>query len=98
MDAILTESHVDTRIKTRILIDVISPKLGYTGEVWEWNTKFVRQLERVQMTAAKKIQGCSSTTISTVLRAEPGMHPLETNRAARKLKWPYKVRNIGCQP
>ncbi|MEP5375891.1 MAG: hypothetical protein ABJQ14_08885, partial [Hyphomicrobiales bacterium] len=45
------------------------------------NAKLVKQLETVQMTAAKKILRCSSTTSNTVLRAELGMHPLKTNRA-----------------
>ena len=56
----------------------------------------VKQQETVQMTAAKKVPltGCSNTTSNTVLRAELGMYPLETNRDVRKLKWQYKVRNM----
>ena len=38
---------------------VIAPKLEYAGEGWEGNAKFVKQLETVQMTAAKKVLGCS---------------------------------------
>ena len=85
MDAILTDSHLDTRIKICIMINVIVPKLEY-AEVWEGNAKLVKQLETVQMTAAKKVLGCSSTTSNTVLRAELEMYPLETNRDVRKLK------------
>ena len=62
MDAILTDSHLDARIKGCILMCVIVPKLEYAGEVWEGNAKIVKQLETVRMTAAKKILGCSSTT------------------------------------
>ena len=40
----------------------------------------VKQLETVQMTAAKNILGCSSTTGNTVLRTMLGVYPLETNR------------------
>ena len=47
------------------------------------------------MTAAKEILGCSSTTSNTVLRAELGMYPLQTNRDVRKLKWQYKIDNIS---
>ena len=54
----------------------------------------VRQLETVQMTAAKKVLGCSSTASNTVFRAELGMYPRETNRDVRKLKWQRKVRNM----
>ena len=57
MDAILTDSHLDTRTKICILMNVIVPKLEY-GEVWEGNAEFVKQLETVQMTAAKNILGC----------------------------------------
>ena len=35
-------------------MNVKAPKLEYAGETWEGNAKFVKQLERVQMTAVKK--------------------------------------------
>ena len=70
MDAILTDTHIDTRIKKGILINIFVPKLEYAGEVWEGNAKFGKQQERVQMTESKKILGFSSTTSNTVLRAE----------------------------
>ena len=79
MDAILTDSHLDTRIKRCILNNVIVPKLDY-AEVWEGNAKLVKQLEAVQMTVAKKVLRCSSTTRNTVLRAELGMYPLKTQK------------------
>ena len=53
MDAILTDSHLVTRIKVCILMNVIIPKLEYT-EVWEGNAKLVKQLETVQMATANK--------------------------------------------
>ena len=59
------------------------------GGVWKGNAKFVKQLEKVQMTAAKNILECLSTTSGTVLRAELGRYPFQTNRNARKLKWQY---------
>ena len=93
MDATLTGSHLDTRIKICILTVVIVPKLEY-AEVWQENAKLVKQLETVHMIAAKKILGCSSTASNTVLRAELGMYQPKTNRDVRKLKWQYKVRNL----
>ena len=54
----------------------------------------VKQLETVQLTAAKKVLGRSRTTSNIVSKAELGMYPLETNRDVRKLKWQYKVRNM----
>ena len=64
-----------------ILMNVIVPKLGYVGEVWQGDAKFVKQLETaVQMTAAKILQGCSSTTSNTAIRAELGLYLLKTNR------------------
>ena len=44
MDAILTDPHLDTRIKICILTEVIVPKLEYAGEVWEGNAKLVRRV------------------------------------------------------
>ena len=78
MDAILTDSHLDTRIKTCILIIMILPKREYAGYFWKGNSKFVKQLETMQMAVAKYILGCSSTTSDTVLSANLGMYPLTT--------------------
>ena len=61
--------HLDTWIKICILMDVIVPKVEYTGEVWEGIAKFVKQLETVQMTAAEKLLGCSSATGNTVFKS-----------------------------
>ena len=94
MDAIPTDSHLDTRIKICITINAIVPKLQYAGVVWEGKARLVKQLESVQMAAAKRILGCSSTISNTVLRAELGRDPLQTIRDVRKLKWQYKVRNM----
>ena len=45
MDVILTDSHLDTRIRRCIMINVILPKLEYSGEVWDGNAKLVKQKE-----------------------------------------------------
>ena len=83
MDAILTDPHLDTRIKIYVPMNVIVPKLEYAGEVWEGNAKFVKELETGQMTAAKRILGCSSTARNAVLRAELGMSLFTTNGDVR---------------
>ena len=96
MDAILTDLRLDSRIRRCILMNAIVPKLEYAGDTWEGNAKLVKQLltTTVQMTAAKKVLKCSSTTSNRVLRAELGTYPLKTNRNVRKLKWQHKVRNM----
>ena len=78
-----TDSHLDTtsKVKKCIPMNVNTPKLEY-AEVWGGNTEFVKQLETVHLTAAKR---CSSTTKNAVLRAELGIYPLKTNRDVRKL-------------
>ena len=55
MDGILTDPHVNTRFKIRVLIvmNVIVPKFECAGEVWQANAKFVKQLATVQMAPAK---------------------------------------------
>ena len=58
VDAILTDSHLDMRIRMRVLKNVIVPNLEHAGEVWEGNAKSVKQLETAQMASAKKILGC----------------------------------------
>ena len=94
VDAILMNSHLDTRIKRCIMMHVLVPTREYAEEVWEGNSKFVKHVETVQMTSAKKILGCPNTTCNKVLRAELGMYQLKTNRDVRKLTWQYKVRNM----
>ena len=42
MDAILIDSHLDTRIKRCILMDVIVPKLGSAGDKWGEDAKLVK--------------------------------------------------------
>ena len=69
-----------------ILINVVVPKVEYAGEVWEGNAKLLKQLETVQMAAAKKVIGCLSTTGKTVLRAALGMCPLETKKRREKVE------------
>ena len=90
MDAILTDSHLDTinRIKRCILMNAIVPKLENAGDVWEGNAKLVKHLDTVQMTVAETLVliGCSSTTSNTVSGAELGIYPLKTNRDVKKLK------------
>ena len=48
VDAILTDSHHDTRIEICIMMNVIVPRISYAGDVWEGNAKLVKQLETVQ--------------------------------------------------
>ena len=62
MEAILTDLHLDTTIKVCILMNAIASKLEYTGEIWKRSAKLEKQLGTAQMTAAKNILGCSSTT------------------------------------
>ena len=66
-----------TRVYVITHFNVIVPKLEYV-DVWEGNTKLVKKLETVPMTAAKKILGCSKTASNTALRAELGMYSLKT--------------------
>ena len=80
MDAILTGPHLKSRVIICILTNVIVPKLEYAGASMGRERKVRKQLQTVQMPAATKILGCSSTTRNTVLRAEPGMYPLKTSK------------------
>ena len=42
MDAILTDSHLGTRIKRCILMNAIVTELECAGEVWEGDAKLVK--------------------------------------------------------
>ena len=84
MDAILTDSHLDTRIKRCILINVIVPKLEYAG----------KQLETVQITPVKKVLRCSSTTSKQYQDQSWECTQLEQKEDVTKLKRQYKVRSM----
>ena len=80
MDVVLTDSHLDTRIRRYNRMNVIVPKLEY-AQVWEGKAQFVKQLETVHMPAAKK--NCCGAQVRRIARANLGMHPLKTNRDKR---------------
>ena len=69
-----------------ILIKVIVPSLGFEGEMCEGNAKVVKQLKTVQMTKSKCTR-CSSTTRTTVARADLARYPLKINRNVKKIEW-----------
>lgn len=43
MDTILTDLHLDTRIKVFIAMNAIVTKLEHAGEVWEGNAQYVNR-------------------------------------------------------
>ena len=51
---ILSDLRLESSITRCIFINVIVPKLEYAGEVWEGNSKLVKQIETVRMTAVIK--------------------------------------------
>ena len=53
IDAVLADSHLDTRITNFILTNVIVPRREYAGGIWLTDAEFVKQVERVQMAAAE---------------------------------------------
>ena len=55
------------------------------AEVWEGNAKLIKpKIETAQMTAAKNVIGCSSTTSTAVLRADMRMCPRKKTQDVRK--------------
>ena len=87
MDAILPDPRLDSRFKICFLINVVFPKFEHVGEAWEGNAKFVNQLETVQITAANKMLGCSSTTSNRVFGEYLETTHLKEIREVRKLKY-----------
>ena len=78
-------------------MNVSVPKLEYAGKVREGNAKFVKQRETaVQMTAAKKILGCSSTASNNaVLRAKLGMYPLKQIETCERVEMTIQSRQYA---
>ena len=74
-------------------MNVIAPKLEYSGEVWEGNAKLVKQLETAQMTAAKKYQDAQVRRVLQYKGQKWECAHLK-QRDVRKLKWQYKVNNM----
>ena len=69
-------------------INDIVPKLEHAGQVREGSAKFAKQLEAAQMTAAKQLLGCSSTTSGSI-KSRTANAPKKTKREVRKFKWQY---------
>ena len=81
MDAFLTDSHLDTKIKRCAVLNMILvPKLECAGR------EGCKTAENSTHDSSYKKRVCSSPTSITVLRAELGMYPLNSNRDMRKLK------------
>ena len=62
----------------------ILPKLEYAGGFWEENAKPANRLERVHMTAAERIRGCSNQcdeniVLSTTINTGNIVHNYEKN-------------------
>ena len=55
MNAILTDSHLDSRMKRCNTVNVLAPKL----ECARGNAKFVKRVGTARMTAAVKVLGCT---------------------------------------
>ena len=97
MDAIVALDALDaTRNKRCILTNGVVLNLEYAEKCMGMERE-AREIVR-QVTAAKKILGCSNTATNTALRAALGMYPLQTKReTCWKLKWHYQVWNMPKQ-
>lgn len=61
-------------------------KLSYVGGVWEGHTKWMKQLETVQLAATNKNLDAHKKTSNTVYESRVRNIPLETNRDMRTLR------------
>ena len=66
----------------------------YGSEVWECNKSQAIVLESIQLSAAKKMIGCSSKTCNEAVRGNMGLEALKTGRDRAKLNWWYKVNKM----
>ena len=97
MGAILTQSHLEPRIKRCIPMKVIVPEPEHAGELWEGNANFAKQLKTVVVTAAKNVPRRSRTTRSTASAAELGMHLPYDKQIHEKVEatvWSKEYSNI----
>ena len=78
-----------------MFVSVLRPTLEYGSEVWACNKCQIASLESIQLGAAKKILGCSSKTCNEAVRGDMGLESLKARRDRCKLKWWYKVNNLG---
>ena len=88
---------INRYISTRrlLLVLVLRPTLEYGSEVWACNKRQTASLESVQLGAAKKILGCSSKTCNEAVKGDMGLKSLKGRRDRCRLKWWYKVSNLG---
>lgn len=97
MEEILRYSHLDARIRRCVLMNVIVPKLGKAGKGWKRQREVRKtQLETVQITATKKILGCSKNDELYIIRNTTGnVLSLATNRYLRKSERQYGVGRMS---
>lgn len=95
MYVILSDSHLDTRIKRWCILMNHCTEAGICRRGVGRGRELVQQRKTSQMTAAKKILGSSKMTGNIVLRADLRMYPLKRNRGMIKSEWQHNVR--ACQ-
>jgi hypothetical protein len=83
-------------VKARLVIwkTILRPLLEYASCTWWTNRVEEKEIERVQLSAAKTILGVNSKTSDVVVRGELGLHSLKLRRDIALLKWAGHVAKL----
>ena len=87
----LASQHLDRAVRLLVYKQYVRPVLEYGAEVWTATASQSRQLEAIQLSAARAILGCFHGTASVAVRAELGLEPLSERRTLAQLRWYGKL-------
>lgn len=91
---LLRNSNIESQVKIIVWNNVFKPILMYAAEIWWGDKSQIELLERLQLKVCKWIIGCSSKTVSDVVRNELGVGKLEHQMIIAKLKW-FGLTRVG---
>jgi hypothetical protein len=90
----LRAKQLDRSVRLLVYKQYVRPVLEYGAEVWRPNVTQGKELEGIQMQAARTILGCFQGTASSAIRAELGLEPLSDRRLRAQLRWFGKLRRM----
>ena len=88
-----TSRKLTIDVKLLIYKQYVRPSLEYASEIWTCSETQAGALERIQLSAARKILGCFRNTASVGVLVELGLQKLAVRRLASQVRWYNKMHS-----
>jgi len=86
--------HLSKEVRLLVYKQYVRPVLEYASEIWTATETQSKQLEGIQLSAARAILGCFPGAASVAVLAELGLEQLAERRAKAQLRWYGKLRSM----